>query len=175
MTNETPPFSRPIRLADVPANGCGMVIRADEREREALAKLFALPAISTLEAELSVSPFGKAGLAVSGEIHANLTQTCVVTLEDFESDLVAPVAVRFLPQEQDPKAGAGLTELIDPDAEDPPDPMVGGSIDLGVVVSEFLALSLPPHPRKPGVAFAGHGEAEAPSSFEALAALRKTR
>ena len=35
----------------------------------------------------------------------------------------------------------------------PPDPIIGGQIDLGALVAEFLALGLDPHPRKPGVEF----------------------
>ena len=37
--------------------------------------------------------------------------------------------------------------------EEPPEPIVDGTIDLGGVTLEFLALALDPYPRKPGVEF----------------------
>jgi uncharacterized metal-binding protein YceD (DUF177 family) len=39
------------------------------------------------------------------------------------------------------------------ETDDPPDPIIAGRIDLGALVTEFLALSLDPYPRKPGVEF----------------------
>ena len=38
-------------------------------------------------------------------------------------------------------------------AEDPPDPLIGGVVDLGACISEFLTLALDPYPRKPGAQF----------------------
>jgi hypothetical protein len=36
---------------------------------------------------------------------------------------------------------------------DPPDPIIDGTIDVGALVAEFLALGLDPYPKKPGVEF----------------------
>ena len=38
-------------------------------------------------------------------------------------------------------------------AEDPPEPIVNGAIDLGALAAEFLMLGLDPYPRKPGAVF----------------------
>ncbi len=38
-------------------------------------------------------------------------------------------------------------------AEDPPEPIVNGAIDLGALAVEFLMLGLDPYPRKPGAVF----------------------
>jgi hypothetical protein len=51
--------------------------------------------------------------------------------------------------------------------------MVGGRIDLGGVITEFLALALDPYPRKPDVSFQPAIEEKDPSPFAALAALKK--
>ena len=40
--------------------------------------------------------------------------------------------------------------LIDLDAEDPPEPVVDGGVDIGEVVTEHLALALDPYPRREG-------------------------
>ncbi len=59
--------------------------------------------------------------------------------------------------------------------EDPPEPLVGGSIDLGALAVEAVALGLDPFPRKPGaepvdLTIGDAGE----SPFAALAALKRT-
>jgi len=131
-----------------------------------------VPAIASLAADLRVAPFGRDGLSVSGEIAARLTQTCVATLEDFESSVVAPVDIRFSPDGVDPNAEIDLSELVDVEGEDPPDLLVDGRIDLGAIIAEFLVLALDPYPRKPGAVFeAAEPEADA-SPFAALKALR---
>jgi len=45
--------------------------------------------------------------------------------------------------------------IVDHEAlgDDPPDPLIGGAVDLGSVVSEHLTLALDPYPRKPGAQF----------------------
>ncbi len=62
------------------------------------------------------------------------------------------------------------------DQEDPPDPILDDTIDLGAVAVEFMVLGLDPYPRKPGVHFddmvIGEKDAPAPSAFAALARLK---
>ena len=68
----------------------------------------------------------------------------------------------------------GLVEPLSAGLEtgDPPDPIIGGKIDLGALASEFLALGLDPYPRKPGAKFQPAGETGTPpdarSPFEIL-------
>src|SRR5262249_4580645 len=60
--------------------------------------------------------------------------------------------------------------------DDLPEALVGGSIDLGAIATEFLVLGIDPYPRKPGTQFqAPAGEDDAPRPFAALAALRKSK
>jgi hypothetical protein len=172
MSNDKPSFSRPVRVGEIPAMGRNFPITTTEQERAELARQLGLPAIAELTAKLLVVPFRKAGLAVDGSLHARVTQTCVVTLEDFESTVDAPVSIRFSTDGVDPNAEFDLAELTDPEAEDPPDLLVGGQIDLGAVMIEFLALELDPYPRKPGVAFERDGEETSLSPFDVLNALK---
>jgi hypothetical protein len=68
---------------------------------------------------------------------------------------------------------------LSPTDLDPPDPIIGGVIDLGQVVAEQLVLALDPFPRAPGAAFDSPADAPAaegtptPGPFAALAALRQ--
>lgn len=174
MTNETSLFSRPVHVHDISGTGRHFNISTSESEREAVARQLGLPAIAELAAKLVVKPFRRDGLAVNGTIHARLTQTCVVSAEDFESTVEAPVDIRFSPDGKDPNADFDLAELNNPEAEDPPDLLSGDTIDLGAVICEFLALALDPYPRKPGVAFQAPEEGHELSPFAALGALKTT-
>jgi hypothetical protein len=174
------PLSRPLQAASVPAEGLDVVIHANETERAALARDNGLVAVNDLEARLHVSRFGAQGLEASGQLRAKVVQTCVVTLEDFESTVEEAVQLRFAPssafEPESRRAGAQRGRpgdesgkrtrkgapprdedasgghIVDIDA-DAPDPMVGGAIDLGAAISEFFTLGLDPYPRKPGAVF----------------------
>jgi Large ribosomal RNA subunit accumulation protein YceD len=91
---------------------------------------------------------------VRGEVYAEVTQTCVVTLEPIEAIVREAVDVRFAEPAQEHRRGnldaPGVAELIDLDSDDPPDAIENGRIDLGALAAEFLALGLDPYPRKPG-------------------------
>jgi uncharacterized metal-binding protein YceD (DUF177 family) len=153
-------FHRPLRVEPLPRDGLEMDIEANAAEREKLAALNGLPAITRLSAHFVVKKWRR-GVEVEGELSARVTQTCVVTLEPFEADIDEPIDVRFLPD-----AAPDSLE------EDAPDPLVDGRIDLGAIASEFLTLALDPYPRKPGVAFEPPADAEDPESpFSRLRAL----
>ena len=159
-----PEFSRPLRVEPLPRDGLVQEIEANAAEREALAKLNNLPAIARLTARFTVTKWRR-GVEVEGELSARVTQTCVVSLEPFDTDIEEPIEVRFLPQ--DPAAPPPA--VLD---ENAPDPLVDGRIDLGAIASEFLTLALDPYPRKPGVAFEAPGDAPGPESpFAGLRAL----
>ena len=151
-------FSRPVRVEALPKDGLTQTIEANPAERAALAALNGLPGIAKLTATFVLRRAGRGGVRVSGTVHAELTQTCVVSLEPFEATLDEPVDVRFAPPAEEGaarRAASGApAETVLLDAEDAPDPIVDGRIDLGALAAEFLALGLDPYPRKPGAQFA---------------------
>lgn len=164
-------FSRPLPIEEVPPEGSDLIISATQTEREAIAGADGLEGLAKLEGSLHVAPWQKGGLSVTGEMRARITQICVVTLEPFETEVVEPIEVKFaaetaranpgaadpLPTKSArsrrvnrPAQAAPATAFED---DDPPDPIIDGRVDLGALVAEFLALSLDPYPRKPGVEF----------------------
>ena len=129
-----------------------MTIEATPAEREELASFYKLPAIAALTATLRLEPWGRGGARVTGAVHGELTQICVVSLEPFPATVDEDVDVRFAPQtvadSKSPAAKEAQTfSLAD---EDEPDPVIDGKIDLGALTAEFFALGLDPYPRKPG-------------------------
>jgi Large ribosomal RNA subunit accumulation protein YceD len=187
-----PAFSRTLHVEDVPPEGLDLMISATDAERSAIAIQDGLENLTKLEASLRVAPWRGNGLAVTGELHARITQICVVTLEPFDSELVEPIDVRFAPitAAETPESSPGRTkeaparrrraatrpppsQVIEFDGDDPPDPLIDDRVDLGALVAEFLALGLDPYPRKPGVEFdATPGSESAESPFAKLQALK---
>lgn len=159
-------FSRALAVDRVPHGGSYEKLKADPKECLALAARLGVPALHALSAELRATPARGRGLRVEGALVADLDQISVVSLEPFRSTVTYPVERYFLP--------AGAARGGD---EADADPIAGGEVDLGEVVTETLALELDPYPRKPGEAFPEHIEFTDKSSGQELpfAALSKLR
>jgi hypothetical protein len=176
------PFSRQIEVSQAEDKALRMEITATQGECDALAQQDDLPAISQLKARFEVTTAGRGIFLVTGEVRARVTQTCVVSLDLFETDVVQAVELSFASPQDVERAEAAYAKRHeeDPDAADipePPDPIINGRIDLGAVAAEQLVLGLDPYPRKPGAEFpkdlAQVGEIAEVSPFAALAKLRK--
>lgn len=176
-------FKHPLRVAEVPPEGLEIEIVADDAERDTLAEYNGLVAIPVLGAKLRIRRWRGDGLAVEGELRAVVRQICVLTVDEFDADIIAPVEMRFAPERapaQPSRARGARTEDAANRAalsigleDDPPDPLVGGAVDLGAVVSEFLTLSLDPYPRKPGALFVEPAPADDPPETSPFLRLRK--
>jgi hypothetical protein len=177
MTRTSPehPWSHPVSVHDVPETGRNFSLVADEKTRSAIANLAGLRALSRLEATFDVTPRGRDGLHVTGRVSATVGQNCVVTLEPIESEVQEDIDLVFAP--------AAAPAIVEEDGEqvaittvDAPEPLIGGTIDLGSLTTEFLILGIDPYPRKPGAMFEPPTTGESVSGpFGALAALKKAR
>lgn len=162
-----PEFSRPLAVDRVPKAGSTEKIAADPEELRVLGIRLAIPALHRLSAEIRATPWRGGGMKLEGSITADLEQVSVVSLELFRHTLVVTLLRYYLPP------GA-----VAPEEEDDADPIQNGTIDLGEVVTETLALDLDPYPRKPGETFDAHVEDDgsddkAESPFAALSGKRK--
>lgn len=175
MTRQRPeqPWSVPVAVHDVPETGRSFVLVADQRTREAIAKLAGLRSLPRLEASFEVVPRGRDGLHVTGTIAATVGQVCVVTLEPMESEIEESIDLVFAPPTVPTIVDEEGTK-VEVTPVDAPEPLVGGAIDLGAIASEFLILSIDPYPRKPGAVFEPPAAgADTGGPFAALAALKK--
>lgn len=143
-----PPLFRPIRVNEIPPQGLRLEVVASDAERAALAEQDGVGRIDSLTADVALTPGRGGSIAVAGTVRATLNQTCVVTLEPFDSVMEEPIEMRFAPAE---------TAAAAPE-DDPADPIEGGVVDVGAVVAEFFALGLDPYPRRPDAAFEDHLE-----------------
>jgi len=166
-----PAWSHPLAVADLPPEGAALKLAPGEKERAALARHVGVLAVPALVADVKATPDGKGGVVVEGDLTATVRQTCVVSLEPFDNAVNEHIALRFLPE----SAAAFASAENDEGEGYPADVMRGGTVDLGALVAEFLALGIDPYPRRPGALFAppaAAAPAEASSPFAALAKLK---
>jgi uncharacterized metal-binding protein YceD (DUF177 family) len=152
--SRTPEFHRPESVAEM-RDGEERVVRveANAAERAALAERFALQAVPRLRAVARLRRV-EGGVRAALDIDAEVVQTCVVTLDPLPAAIRQSVELAFA---EGAEATAGEV-FVDLAGEDPPEPLVGRTIDLGEVVAEHLGLALDPYPRRPGAIFAGLDE-----------------
>ena len=158
------PWSVPVAVDEIPDTGLHMEIEAPTATRAAVAELAAVRDLPQLSAVFDLTRQG-AGAHVSGRVRARIGQTCVVSLEPIESKLDEAIDATFGPPNAAPRS----------DADEPPEPLVGGSVDLGALATEFLILGIDPYPRKEGVQFAPPKVEDAGEHpFAVLAPLKKS-
>ena len=171
----TPEFARPAdvsRLEDGEEMHESIAANAEEMMR--LADRFDLQEISRLEAEIDLARSGRQ-VEVEASFRAAVVQTCVVTLDP----VPATLEERFV-QVYDPdvRPTGEFDEPLSVD-DDPPEPLIDETIDLGEMVAERLGLALDPYPRKedatvdPRYLARDEGEAERTGPFAALEALKR--
>jgi uncharacterized metal-binding protein YceD (DUF177 family) len=170
--NQEPAWSHPLKIADLPPEGAALKLVPGEKERAALAHYVGVIAVPALVADVKATPDGIGGVVIEGELAATVRQTCVVSLEPFDNAVNEHIALRFLPE-----SAADFAIAEDGgDERDPADVIRDGVVDLGMLVTEFLALGVDPYPRRPGAVFAPLDIAagdEASSPFAALAKLKQ--
>jgi Large ribosomal RNA subunit accumulation protein YceD len=171
-------WSVAVRLDEVPELGRHVELEAGAEARAALAAPVGVDAIERLTASFDLTRQGRDGLHVSGSVQATVRQTCVVTLEPVVNTIDEAVEVDFAPPGE-VKKPAELTDPEEDDAAesspDEPEPLIGNSVDLGLLATEFLMLGVDPYPRRPDAAFEPPVAAGDPAAhpFAALDALRK--
>jgi hypothetical protein len=93
-------FMRMLAVETVPDTGLDIRLCANETECAALADDYGLVANQTFEADFHVRKQGPKRYKVRGVLHALVMQTCVVSLEPFETLVSAPVDLDFTPSHQ---------------------------------------------------------------------------
>lgn len=156
-----PEFSRLIDVGKIPPRGMTVEINAKPDERAALCKRLGLVALEDLTANLELQAEGsgaRQAVSVRGSFSAKVTQQCVITLEPLPALIGEPLIGLFAAQRTAAKnkPKEENTDIM----EDQPEPIVNGMVDIGELVTQYLALALEPYPRKPGVAMDFPNEAD---------------
>ena len=164
-------FARPQRVDTIGDDARTIEIDADAQERAALAKRFDLIGIEKLTGKFTIRR-DAAGIVAEGRVAAAVTQACSITGDPLPATVDEPVALRFVAEED---SGQDEVELGDSDID--VIPYDGGTIDLGEVAAETMALALDPFPRGPNAEVvlkeAGVLSEEQAGPFGALAGLKE--
>lgn len=165
----------PLRLDDVPEGGRYVRLEADAEIRAAVAKALKLRGVDSLAAEFEVTRRGADGLRVRGRVAGVVGQECVVSLEPLTNSIDEPVDVEFSSKvDVQPQRGGDDEQTESHMMTDGPEPLIGGTVDLGALAVEFLLLGVDPYPRNEDAAFeTPSGMADDAGPFAALAALKK--
>ena len=162
---------------DVPQSGLSRQREAAPDELARIASALDLVACGSLTTAYTITPSLGGRFRLSGRLHAEIGQACVVTLEPVASVIDEGFDVTFWPEEDIPAPRGGEIELDDEEAE--PEAIVAGQIDVGRVVFECLAAGIDPFPRKPDATLdqsssqpADNGPGKPDSPFAVLANLK---
>ena len=121
-TTEKPdPWRVPVAVAQIPETGLHRDIEADQAIRNAVADVGGLREVLSVQASFDVTPARGGRFHVAGHLRARIGQTCVVTLEEMETDIDEPIDLTFAPPEQIPQMAALVDEAGESD-EVTPDP-----------------------------------------------------
>jgi uncharacterized metal-binding protein YceD (DUF177 family) len=171
-----PELSRTVRVDTLGAAPRRIRIEANDAERAALRRRFALTALDRLEADVDIRQ-AEHDIVAAGSLSAQVTQACVATHEPVPARVEEKFEIRFRPEGAAALADEEEVEL----GEDELDVMFydGAMIDVGEAVAQTLALNLDPYPRAPeagdALREAGVVDEEAAGPFNALAAALKEK
>jgi len=157
MTHE---FSRKLQIERIGPAGYDLTVEADAQELADLATRLKLPAVNALTCRFRLRPAQNDMFVVEGWLDAVVTQTCVVSLDDFQALVSDHFIVRLVPTGRE-------SNDIDPESIDEI-PYRDGIIDLGEATTEQLALALDPWPRKPDASLPTAAMDEPASPFATL-------
>lgn len=134
-------------------------IEASDEERGFVKNRLELDDIKNLKAELSFEKVNGYVVHVSGQVQADVTQTCVVTLEPIETHVTEEIDAYFadpaevvgfdkVKKQKELETEEGEIPILD--EKDDPEPLIDGKIDLGDLAVQFLSLGIDPYPHKEG-------------------------
>jgi uncharacterized protein len=89
-------LSRTVRVDDIRGGASGE-IAVTKAEMDAIAGMLDLVALEGLTFNYRLDHGGGGRVHLTGRLHANVTQTCVVSLDPVEANLDVPVEVEFWP------------------------------------------------------------------------------
>lgn len=137
-----------LDVSKIPLKGLTFDLTATKRELQILSERFDLPAVKSFRVHGTVS--GEHTLKVSAEIEAEITQTCVITLKEFDSILQTAFEELFSEKGIDFESERDF----DIDMEDEAyDIIKNCKLNLGEIISQQFGLALDPFPRSTNETF----------------------
>lgn len=160
----SPELHRPLAIERIGA-GSDVAVEATPAECAALARRLQLPAVHSLTCLFHLRRAGNT-IEGQGRLIAEVVQTCVVSLEEFDARVEERFVVHWVPAGQE-------SDDMDPKAPDE----IGyedDTIDLGEAAAQQLILALDPYPHAPGASLPETASDPELSPFASLSARRRS-
>jgi len=169
-----PEFSRTVAANGIGGDGLDVGFEANSAERSALARRFGLIGIDRFAVAAKLRLGAGDVIRAKVTLDADVLQSCIVTLEPVASRISEAFEATFA---EDVVGGVEVEVEVDYAAPDPPEPIVGGRLELGELAAQHLSLALDPYPRRPDAeALAVEGDADdARRPFAVLSKLASRR
>lgn len=173
-------ISHAVSVTRMPQRGMPVRLEANDKERAALARDHGLVEVKSFVADLTVAKWRGDGVKLTGTVHADIVQTCSVTLEPMDAHVENDVDAVFVPEHSKlarMETDANGEILLDAEGPDGPETFAGDQLDVGQVAEEFFELGIDPYPKKPGAELPPVSEADLEpakvSPFAKLASLKQ--
>ncbi|HUJ47014.1 MAG TPA: DUF177 domain-containing protein [Rhizomicrobium sp.] len=168
-----PPIASFVELSDLGQAGEEVTLVANAGQRARLAEWAGLEAVDHFEAVVNLKRLSRSRFGYQASVKADITQSCVVTLEPVRSHLSFEFSRELHLAHAVPKGWA--EEVAPAPADDEgPEEIESTHFDVAAPVLEEFALAIDPYPRAAGVVFKPQAEAEERESpFAALKGLKK--
>ncbi len=138
-------------LAEIPDDGLNVLQTAGQSELDAVAHALSLESCGALSADYTVKPAASGTYVLNGRLCAEITQSCIVSLEPVTSKLDKKLAHRFAPNPDITGVGnADDQQVLAPDA---PELIENDTLDVGRLIFEVLSAAIDPYPRKQNAVF----------------------
>jgi hypothetical protein len=153
----TPEWSLKVDVAQLGGEAVRIALTSTPEQRKDLARRMKVNALEALEGEVLIQRRpGSHIIHVKGQVKANVSQSCVVTLEPIltpidekieawysDEDRIISLS-RARREQQGMRADA---ELEIAGEEEDPEPVIDGAIDVGELAAQYLSLAIDPYPR----------------------------
>jgi uncharacterized metal-binding protein YceD (DUF177 family) len=173
-----------VEVRSIGETGQNSKFEASAEQRTSLARDLDLISCNSLIVAYKLRSLYRGRYKLTGTIHADVEQRCVVTLEPVAATLDEQLDVEFWPEDQlAAKPSPGVTQEASDEHNDsadfsalgdePPEPIEQGRIALGRIVYELVSAGLDPYPRGPGAEFAyASKDSDKDNPFAALAKFK---
>ena len=141
---DAPPLQWSVDTASAAHAPLDLSYEANAKELGALKRYAGIEAVTDFTARLKVLPLAGGRYRVSGTLQANAVQASSVNLEPVPSTIQESFSVEYWPAE-----AIGESCEDTPFDADLPEPLAGGHIPAGALLTELFTLALDPYPRNP--------------------------
>lgn len=141
-------FSRRVILDELIGGDDHFRWIATREECGALARRFSLISLDKFQVNVRVENRGLDGILASVQFSAVVVQYCVVSLEPLRSSVQNSFQLRILPKGNRLSSFGDREEVIYSENEELSIDITDGTVELGEVIAEYLALAIDPYPRK---------------------------